>query len=55
MGSGGGGQCVIKACHFSSMFPTMHDPDWSQNTLGKPTHCPEIHHVGQEVEPRRER
>lgn len=23
---------VIMACHFSSTFPTMHDPDWSQNT-----------------------
>ena len=22
---------VIMACHFSSTFPTMHDPDWSQN------------------------
>lgn len=23
---------VIMACHFSSTFLTMHDPDWSQNT-----------------------
>lgn len=29
---------VIMACHFSSTFPTMHDPDWSQNThLGADT------------------
>lgn len=48
-GVGRGGQRVIMACHFSSVFLTVHDPDWSQNTLGKLTCYTEIHHVGQEV------
>lgn len=49
------GQRVIMACHFSSVFLTMHDPDWSQNTLGKPTYCSEIHHVGHEGDQHGER